>query len=181
MRRFLGRIVVNAGSSLTAGGTVLAIGVALGAVGLAEVQGSGRSPFSNGWVVFGAVLALIGALWVIGTFIAAVVATAKTEKFHDLLGRALSEGEVLALGTPDGDAIQRWGQATQRLIEAGLGGAEGRLFMSDWDLGISFKAETQVSSKVWLRMRLARLTRLMDRMHEHQVNPRFQAPKSEGS
>ena len=58
IRTFLSRTSANAGASLAAGGTLLAIGVALGAIGLTEVTiaKTPASPFKNGWVLVGFVM-----------------------------------------------------------------------------------------------------------------------------
>jgi len=76
----------------------LAIGVALGAIGLAEATSASplEAPFENSWVVVGVILALVAAAWVVGTFVLALIATAKTERFRLLLGHALTNGDLVS-------------------------------------------------------------------------------------
>jgi len=188
MRAFLGRIVGNAGSSLTAGGTVLAIGVALGAIGLAETTSANsaklvylrppQSPFANGWVICGLIAGVIGALWVIGTFVLALIATAKTERFRQLLGHALNDGERLHEQAPPTtlQVIRAWGQQAHDLVQAGYGPGEARLFLGEWDLPTQHVTGKEPEGHLWLERRLMRLSRLMDRMHLMQVGPGTRLP-----
>jgi hypothetical protein len=173
MRALLGRVAANAGASLTVGGTVLAIGVALGAVGLGELRpDTPPSPFSNGFVRAGMVLIALGAVWTIGTFVLAMVATAKTEYFRDEIADALRAGNVLMESqTEDADEAERWGQTVADLIEAGLGGFEAVLFVTDQDLGINLRPTNQSDVQAWLRRRIQRLARLLDRAQALQVSP----------
>jgi hypothetical protein len=170
MRTLLSRISANAGSSLTAGGTLLAVGVAIGAIGLTEVSlvnGDGTSPLRNGWVQVGLVVGMIGAAWTIATFVLAMIATKKHADFHRTLGHALNDGEHLANNWGSLQEIRTWGQQTADLIHAGLGDGEDRLFLGDWEsLGEQDDmSRPRPEGHRWLYRRLQRLMRLMDRMH----------------
>jgi hypothetical protein len=119
MRTLLSRISANAGSSLTAGATVLAIGVAIGAIGLTEVTlaaGKPVSPLRNGWVQVGLGVGALGAAWTLATFILAMVATKKHADFQRLLGHALNDGERLANNWGSPQEIRTWGQQTADLM-----------------------------------------------------------------
>jgi hypothetical protein len=173
-------LTANSSASLTVGGTVLAIGVALGAVGLTEVSQATPSPrpFSNDWVIAGTVIALVGAAWVLATFILVVMAAQRTAHFHALLGHALNDGEELSdrrRAVANEATIREWGQQAHDLIAAGLGMPEGRLFLADYDLGVQYSGG-QPPGHLWLHRRLQRLTRLMDRMHLLSVGPMTKLP-----
>lgn len=58
-----------------------------------------------------------------------------------------------------------------------MGTAEGELFLSDHDLGLSLKSPTMTVGLIWLRKRLARLTRLIDRVHGMHVRMDFDRKK----
>lgn len=169
LRAFLGRIVGNAGSSLTAGGTVLAIGLGVASVGVSA--STKTSPWSNPWFDIGFILAMIGAAWVIGTFVLAMISTAKTERFEELIGHALNDGEALEDEGATQSTIRKWAQQTHDLIQAGLGPAEARLFLGESDLGTQFVSDKTRPGHPWLQRRLRRLSRLMDRMHSMHVGP----------
>src|SRR6266571_4424837 len=110
MQAWFDRLVANAGSALTVGGTVLAVGLGFGAVGLAEKPAVGQfSPWSNWWFVIGLVLALLGLVWVLATFIAAMMVTTKSERFRAWLGEALLKGQDMLAHPPlDNPKVEAW-------------------------------------------------------------------------
>jgi hypothetical protein len=179
MQGFLARLANNAGSALAAGATVLAVGAALGAVGLSEAQGSGNSPFQNGWVLGGVGIMALAALWSVAVFVIAMIASVKTEMFHILLGHALNDGERLEIDLGPYEAIAAWAQQAHDLIEAGIGSAEARWFLSEWDLGIQFVSQKEKKGLPYLRRRLQRLTQLMARMYAMRVGPGAKLPEWE--
>ena len=61
---FWGRVNQNSAAALTVGGTVLALGIALGAVGLAEISRT-ESPWANLWVRVGSGIGLLALAWIL--------------------------------------------------------------------------------------------------------------------
>jgi hypothetical protein len=176
MRALLNRLAANAGSALAAGATVLAVGAALGAVGLAETQKQAGSPFRNPLVLIGVGIIIVAAAWSVAILVIAMVATANTDRFHILLGHALNDGEALEQDGAPKPLIDAWGQQTHDLIEAGLGPAAARVFLSEWDLGTQLLPAKFKPGHPWLQRRLMRLTRLMESMHLMHVGPTAKLP-----
>jgi hypothetical protein len=108
----------------------------------------------------------------------ALIATAKTERFRELLGHALNDGEKLHDQVPPTPlpVIQAWGQQAHDLIQAGYGPGEARLFLGEWDLDTQYVTGKEPEGHLWLARRLMRLSRLMDRMHLMQVGPGTKLP-----
>jgi hypothetical protein len=166
MRAVLQGLAEHSGLSLAAGGTVTGLGGALLAVGLTEVAGSARSPFHNGWVVAGFVVAVLGVLWVVGSLVLALLAYRKAACLRDCLGEALDVGEGLRrarLGhkSPTPESVDDWLDRTHALIAAGLGEAEARYFLADAG-GTAPTPEAQKWEEV-LSYRLSRLAEIMQR------------------
>ncbi len=67
--------------------------------------------------------------------------------------------------------IRVWAQQTHDLVESGLGSAEARLFLGDWDLGTQYVSNKTPPGHPWLHRGLMRLSRLMDRIHSGHVGP----------
>jgi hypothetical protein len=169
MRGFLGRIARNAGAALTAGGTVLGLGLGFGAIGLAETR-SHVSPLENAWVMAGLLIAIAGTVWCVGVFVVAMIATAKSERFTDQIGKAFLQGELMLRHPPLTDeAIDTWGAQISDLIEAGLGSHEAYLFFTTHDLGIKLRRAGTDDSVAWMGRRMQALARLMSRLHTMEV------------
>ena len=86
---FWGRVNQNSAAALTVGGTVLALGIALGAVGLAEISRT-ESPWANAWVKVGCGIGLLALAWIISVFFVAMRATLKRDRFVGQVGHAIA-------------------------------------------------------------------------------------------
>jgi hypothetical protein len=132
---FWRRVNQNSAAALTVGGTVLALGIALGAVGLAEI-GRTKSPWGNVWVRVGCGIGVLALAWILTVFFVAMRATLKRDRFVGRVGRAIAVGKCLLVGITKQNlrAFEElstdWTQLTASLIEAGLGSADKELFLS---------------------------------------------------
>jgi hypothetical protein len=151
MRRLAQGLAENTGASLGAAGVLVAA-----ALGLTQAGG--------GWLVVGIVLAVIALIWAGVTLGAAMIQSARTNAFRQALARAQRDGEAILRSKPDSARAEAWGQVHD-LIAAGLGDAEAELFPSNHDLGIGLRSPNDTDADVWMRRRLQRLSRLLDRIH----------------
>jgi hypothetical protein len=81
------------------------------------------------------------------------------------LARAQRDDEAILRSKPDSARAEAWADKVHDLIAAGLGDAEAELFLSNHDLGIGLRSPTDTDADVWMRRRLQRLSRLLDRIH----------------
>lgn len=130
MKAFLGRLTVNSAAALTVGGTVLAIGIALGALGLDEIEAP-DSPWANLWVIVGSVVALVSLVWIAAILGIGLWQTLKADRFLDQLGKAIAQGKDLTYRrgeTWDSD-VASWAEKCRALLGSGLGSGEARAFI----------------------------------------------------
>ena len=157
-------IANNVSTSLTAGSTILAVGVALGAVGLTEIDAVNRSPFTNGWVRTGAALGAVGASWTLATFVIALAATRKAALARRYIAQAHYTGNRLEEQGPSQEQAEAWAHEVSRFLTVAFGEAERELFWSHHDLSPE-SSEHASPSQLWLRRRLLRLMDLAGRSH----------------
>ena len=124
----------------------------------------------RGWLVLGIALALLAVFWAGFTLWADTVQSAKSEAFRHALGRAHRDGEAILESDRDNDArAEAWIQKVHDLIAAGLGDAEAELFLSDHDVRVGARSVTELrvdsDAERLMRLRLQRLSRLLDRIH----------------
>jgi hypothetical protein len=79
---------------------------------------------------------------------------------------------------PDELAARVWGQSVYDLILSGLGESEAQLFMSNHDLGVAYASQKDTTSALFMRRRLQRLSRLLDRAYAQHVGVDFSSNRA---
>jgi hypothetical protein len=149
----------------------LTVTVALAAAGLAVTTRTTGWPF---WI--GVALVTVGGVGALLTLGVALARSVKTRAFRDALGRALAAGEKVLAANPDETKARAWGQSVYNLILSGLGESEAQLFLSNHDLGVAYASQKDTSGTLFMRRRLQRLARLLDRAYAQHVGVDF-SPK----
>jgi hypothetical protein len=156
MGRLAPRIAENTGPSLGASGVFVAA-----ALGLTQAGG--------GWLALGVALAIAAVFWAGFTLWAATTQSMRSEAFRQALARAHRDGEAILQSDPDDARSEAWVDKVHDLIAAGLGDAEAELFLSNHDIHVGMKVTIELRveppAETQMRLRLQRLSRLLDRVH----------------
>ncbi len=148
------------------------------ALGLGYVEHADQTPprpplVANIWFDFGVTIVLVGLVLTSLTLVALTVAAGKSRAFHELLGRALTEGQRIERSGAEAD-VTVWVERTHQLIRGGLGAGEAALFLNDSGYTrFIIPGVSEDSPHYDLLRRLRRLTELVARVKGQHVDIRF--------